>query len=91
MPSTVEDAYPRVIVEAGLAGLPTLGSARGGIPEAIADPALVAPPDDPAAWMALIDSLTPERLAGAGQAAWRRAVPMTRRCLPELAAAGVLP
>jgi glycosyltransferase involved in cell wall biosynthesis len=90
VPSTVEDAFPRVIVEAGLAELPALGSARGGIPEAIGDPALVAPPDDPAAWTSLIDSLTQEQLADAGKAAWRRAVPMTRRCLPELAAAGVL-
>ncbi|MFF5113215.1 glycosyltransferase [Streptosporangium sp. NPDC000509] len=91
VPSTVEDAFPRVIVEAGLARLPALGSARGGIPEAIGDPGRVAPPDDPAAWKARINALTPERLTDAGEAAWRRAAPMTRLCLPELAAAGVLP
>ncbi|MEZ0073591.1 glycosyltransferase [Planotetraspora sp. GP83] len=91
VPSTCEDAYPRVIVEAALAGRPTIGSTRGGIPEAVADPGMLAPPDDLDAWAALIEGLDRQALAVAGEGAWRRAVPMTRLCLPELAAAGVLP
>ncbi|MFC4060221.1 glycosyltransferase [Planomonospora corallina] len=91
VPSTVDDAFPRVIVEAALAGLPAAGSTRGGIPEAITDPDLLAPPGDHTAWTALIRSLTPALLDEAAAAAYRRAVPMARACLPELAAAGVIP
>ncbi|MER5773722.1 glycosyltransferase [Streptomyces sp. NPDC002039] len=37
VPSQVEDAFPRVIVEAGLHGVATVGSSRGGIPEAVGE------------------------------------------------------
>uniref|UniRef100_A0AAU2V530 Uncharacterized protein n=1 Tax=Streptomyces sp. NBC_00003 TaxID=2903608 RepID=A0AAU2V530_9ACTN len=50
VPSVVEDAFPRVIAEAGLHGPATLGSDRGGIPEAIDGGGLVLPHDDPGAW-----------------------------------------
>lgn len=90
VPSTCDDAYPRVIVEAALAGRPTVGSTRGGIPEAVADPGMLAPPGDVDAWAALIERLDRQALAVAGDGAWRRAVPLARACLPELAAAGVL-
>ncbi|WP_326766448.1 glycosyltransferase [Streptomyces sp. NBC_01591] len=36
-PSAVEDAFPRVITEAALHGVATIGTDRGGIPEAIGD------------------------------------------------------
>ncbi|MFI6457471.1 glycosyltransferase [Streptosporangium amethystogenes] len=91
VPSVVEDAFPRVIVEAALAGLPAVGSTRGGIPEAIVTPGLLTPPDDHVAWVSLIRSLTSGRLAGLAGTVQGRAVPLTRPCLPELAAAGVIP
>ncbi|MFJ5776192.1 hypothetical protein [Streptomyces sp. NPDC093094] len=34
VPSTVQDAFLRVIVEAALHGTPGIGTDRGGIPEA---------------------------------------------------------
>jgi glycosyltransferase involved in cell wall biosynthesis len=52
VPSVIEDACPRVILEAGLHGVPTLGSTLGGIPELIADSANVLDPVDTAAWLA---------------------------------------
>jgi hypothetical protein len=56
-PATVRKAHsPRAIIEAGLAGLPTIGSTRGGIPEAISDGGLLVPPDHPAAWTTAIRS-----------------------------------
>jgi glycosyltransferase involved in cell wall biosynthesis len=91
VPSTVPDAFPRVIIEAALTGLPTLGSTRGGIPEAIGDSALLAPPDDVAAWASRIRALHPDHLTHLGDQARHRAIPMTRACLPELAAAGLIP
>lgn len=90
VPSVVEDAFPRVIVEAALAGLPALGSSRGGIPEAIGDQARIAHPHDHSAWTSLIRLLTPPRLNAISDQARLRAVPMTRSCLPELATAGII-
>ncbi|WP_329522168.1 glycosyltransferase [Spirillospora sp. NBC_01491] len=91
VPSIVEDAFPRVIIEAGLAGLPTIGSTRGGIPEAISGGGLLVPPDDAAAWATAIRSLHGATLTTLGRRARSRAEPLTRACLPELAAAGVIP
>ncbi|MET8050426.1 glycosyltransferase [Streptosporangium sp. NPDC005286] len=90
VPSVVEDAFPRVIVEAALAGLPALGSSRGGVPEAIGDQTRLAPPDDHSAWTSLIRLLTPARLGVIAGQARLKAAPMTRYCLPELAAAGII-
>lgn len=91
VPSFVEDAFPRVIIEAGLAGLATIGSNRGGIPEAISDGGLLLTPDDAAAWTTAIRSLHDTALTTLGRRARSRAEPLTRACLPELAAAGVIP
>jgi glycosyltransferase involved in cell wall biosynthesis len=91
VPSTVPDAFPRVIIEAGLAGVPTLGALRGGIPEAVGAGGLLLPPGDPAAWAQAIRSLNPGRLARLGHDARLRAIPLVRHCLPELAAAGIIP
>lgn len=90
VPSLVEDAYPRVIVEAALHGLPTLGSRRGGIPEATAAPSRLLPPEDAAAWAQRVRALNEEALASAAQQAWRRAAAQVRPCLPQLEDAGVL-
>lgn len=91
VPSTVPDAFPRVIIEAGLAGMPTLGALRGGIPEAVGDGGLLLPPDVPNTWAEAIRALDTPDLARLGRAAQRRAAPLTRSCLPELAAAGIIP
>jgi hypothetical protein len=91
VPSTVPDAFPRVVIEAGLAGTPTLGALRGGIPEAVGTGGLLLPPGDPEAWAGVIRSLEPGRLARLGRDARLRATPLTRPCLPELAAAGIIP
>ena len=90
VPSVVDDAFPRVIIEAALAGLPAIGSTRGGISEAIGDPTLLAPADQHTAWIALIQTLTQDRLTELADQAHRRAIPLTRSCLPELAAAGII-
>lgn len=90
VPSTVPDAFPRVIIEAGLAGLGAVGADVGGIPEAIARAGVVLPPNDADAWAEAIRGLTADRLGRLGAAARIRALPLTRPCLPELTAAGIL-
>ncbi|MGV9292292.1 glycosyltransferase [Streptomyces sp. NPDC003719] len=42
VPSAVEEAFQRVIVEAALRGVPSIGTDQGGIPEAIGDTGIVA-------------------------------------------------
>ncbi|WP_107429946.1 glycosyltransferase [Streptomyces sp. CB00316] len=82
VPSTVEDAFPRVIVEAALHGVPSIGTDRGGIPEAIGDAGIVLPPTaGPEAWARAIRDIEPEAL---GERARTRAARFTRPCLPEL-------
>lgn len=89
VPSTVEDAFPRVIIEAGLHGLPSLGADRGGISEAIGDGGLVLPGDaDAAAWATEMGA-GPD--LGLSKRAREQAARFTRPCLPELQAAGVIP
>ena len=90
VPSTVADAFPRVITEAGLTGLGVVGAHVGGIPEAIAGAGLVLPPNDATAWIEAIRGLTVDRLDRLGTAARIRALPLTRPCLPELSAAGII-
>ena len=91
VPSTVPDAFPRVIIEAGLAGLPAMGTHVGGIPEAIAGAGVVLPPNDLGAWIEAIRKLTDSQLDQLGDAARIRAQPLTRPCLPELVDAGIIP
>jgi glycosyltransferase involved in cell wall biosynthesis len=87
VPSTVEDAFPRVIVEAALHGVPSIGTDRGGIPEAIRDTGIVLPyTAGPEAWARAIREADHEAL---GRRALRRAVRFTRPCLPELQKLGV--
>ncbi|MEU6527555.1 glycosyltransferase, partial [Streptomyces sp. NPDC046924] len=51
VPSTVEDAFPRVIIEAAVHGTPSIGTERGGIPEAIGPAGIVLPHTaEPQAW-----------------------------------------
>ncbi|MGW3385610.1 glycosyltransferase [Streptomyces cinereoruber] len=87
VPSTVEDAFPRVIVEAALHGVPTIGTNRGGIPEAIGDTGIVLPATaGPEAWGRAIRDVDREAL---GERARTRAARFTRPCLPELRDLGI--
>ncbi|MFD5425521.1 glycosyltransferase, partial [Streptomyces sp. NPDC127084] len=88
VPSQVEDAFPRVIVEAGLHGVATVGSSRGGIPEAVGEGGMILHPDDADTWVKAIESAD---RTGLGEKARKRAVPLVRPCLPELGAAGRVP
>jgi hypothetical protein len=90
VPSVVEDAFPRVIIEAGLAGLPSIGPDRGGIPEAIEDGGLVITSDHVADWAAAIRSLDGLVWADHARRARQRAARLVRSCLGELATVGVI-
>ncbi|MEV6326728.1 glycosyltransferase [Streptomyces sp. NPDC051909] len=87
VPSTVEDAFPRVIVEAALHGVPSIGTDRGGIPEAIGDAGIVLPATaGPETWARAIRGIDHEAL---GERARTRAARFTRPCLPELRDLGI--
>ncbi|MFF9508113.1 glycosyltransferase [Streptomyces sp. NPDC014724] len=87
VPSTVEDAFPRVIVEAALHGTPSIGSDRGGIPEAIGPHGIVLPHTaGPRAWANAISAAGHHAL---GKQAQGHAAHLTRPRLPELEALGI--
>lgn len=50
VPSLVDDAAPRVVLEAAAMGVPAIGSNRGGIPELVAQAASIIAPDDTESW-----------------------------------------
>ncbi|MFG2943213.1 glycosyltransferase [Streptomyces sp. NPDC048282] len=89
VPSTVEDAFPRVIVEAALHGTPTIGSDRGGIPEAIGSAGIVLPHTaGPQTWADTIRAADHQTL---GEQARRQAARLARPRLPDLEALGIYP
>jgi Glycosyl transferases group 1 len=91
VPSVVEDAFPRVIVEGALNGLPTIGSAVGGVGEAIGPGGSIINSRSPSDWGAAIDSVSnPELLAHYGHAAHQHAQQFVRDCAHELSQAGVI-
>jgi glycosyltransferase involved in cell wall biosynthesis len=56
MPSQVEEAFGRVVVEAGHSGVPAVASCIGGIPEAIGQSGvLLEPTDPPERWASVIE------------------------------------
>lgn len=58
VPSRVNEAFPRVIIEAQCLGIPVVASSRGGIPEAIVDRSmLVGQVEDPNEWVGKIRTL----------------------------------
>ena len=57
MPSIWEEPFGRLPVEAGAFGIPTLASARGGLPESVGKGGvLIDPPDDISLWTRQIDA-----------------------------------
>ncbi|MGW1297810.1 glycosyltransferase [Streptomyces sp. NPDC002533] len=87
VPSVVEDAFPRVIIEAALHGVPSIGTDRGGIPEALGDAGIVLPcTTGPEAWAGAIRNSDSEAL---GTRAVRRAIRFTGPCLPRLQELGI--
>ncbi|MFJ2176827.1 glycosyltransferase [Streptomyces sp. NPDC087851] len=89
VPSTVEDAFPRVIVEAALHGTPSIGTARGGIPEAIGAAGIVLPHTaGPHAWADVIRAVDHHTL---GEEARQHAAGFARPRLPDLEALGIYP
>ncbi|MEU0702049.1 glycosyltransferase [Streptomyces bacillaris] len=87
VPSVVEDAFPRVIIEAALHRVPSIGTNRGGIPEAIGNAGIVLPcTAGPETWTQEIRNADCE---GLGTRALRRATRFTRPCLPQLLELGI--
>ncbi|MEU2625261.1 glycosyltransferase family 4 protein [Streptomyces sp. NPDC007157] len=89
VPSTVEDAFPRVIIEAALHGTPSIGSDRGGIPEAIGQTGIVLP--HTAGTQAWADAIRTADHHALGELARQRAARFTRPRLPELEFLGIYP
>jgi glycosyltransferase involved in cell wall biosynthesis len=75
VPSTCEDAGPRVILEAHVNGIPVVGSDRGGIPEVAGDAGVLLPAEAPAeAWATAVEeALEPARRADLAARAHRNA------------------
>lgn len=89
VPSTVEDAFPRVIIEAALHGTPSIGTDRGGIPEAIGTTGIVLPHTaGPQPWADAIHAADHETL---GAQARRQAARLARPRLPDLQTLGIYP
>ena len=89
VPSTVEDAFPRVIIEAALHGTPSIGTDRGGIPEAIGNAGIVLPVTaGPQAWAEAIRTGDHHAL---GEQARQRATALARPRLPDLRNLGIYP
>lgn len=91
MPSTVEEAFARVVIEAGLHGVPTIGSNRGALPETIADGGITLDPTDWHAWRDTIRDLDePDTYERYSRAARENAQKYLRPVVHELTAADVL-
>ncbi|MQY36005.1 hypothetical protein SRB17_40010 [Streptomyces sp. RB17] len=89
VPSTVQDAFPRVIIEAALHRTPSIGSDRGGIPEAIGNAGIVLTAEAGAEeWAEAIRATDHHTL---GEQARRRATAFTRPRLPDLERLGIYP
>src|SRR6266545_8306834 len=91
VPSTVEEAFGRVVIEAGLHAVPALTSHLGGLPEAVAHGGLILDPTDVDAWRTAIKELdNPDTYTRYAQAAIKNASKYLRPVVNELADTGVL-
>ncbi|WP_416484498.1 glycosyltransferase [Streptomyces sp. CL12] len=89
VPSTVEDAFPRVIIEAALHGTPSIGTDRGGIPEALGNTGIVLSAKAGAEeWAEALRAADHHTL---GKEARQRATAFTRPRLPDLERLGIYP
>ncbi|MFD4261385.1 glycosyltransferase [Streptomyces sp. NPDC058534] len=89
VPSAVEDAFPRVIIEAALHGTPSIGIDRGGIPEAIGNAGIVLSAEAGAEeWAKAIRGSDHHTLR---ERARQRAAAFTRPRLPNLERLGIYP
>ncbi|MFJ8085265.1 glycosyltransferase [Streptomyces sp. NPDC096205] len=89
VPSAVEDAFPRVIIEAALHGTPSIGTDRGGIPEAIGNAGIVLPAAaDAEEWADAIRTADHRTLGEQGR---QRAAVLARPRLPDLEGLGIYP
>ncbi|WAZ21302.1 glycosyltransferase [Streptomyces cinnabarinus] len=85
----MEDAFPRVIIEAALHGTPSIGTDRGGIPEAIGNAGVVLSAEASAEeWVEALRAADHHTL---GEQARQRATSFTRPCLPDLERLGIYP
>jgi len=93
VPSIVADAGPRVIVEAGLHGIPSVGSEVGGIAEMIGEGGILLSTRQLETWVDAIRSIldAEEVRRCLSLAALAHAQTFARDVVPELSAAGVLP
>lgn len=88
-PSTAEEAFPRVIVETALRRTASIGTDRGGIPEAIGGGGVVLSQQaGTETWAEAIRRLDHRAV---GQRARRHAAGYAHRRLPALEALGVYP
>lgn len=89
VPSAVEDAFPRVIIEAALHGTPSIGTDRGGIPEALGNTGIVISAEAGAEeWVEALRAADHHAL---GEAARQRATAFTRPRLLDLERLGIYP
>lgn len=84
VPSFVPEAFGRVVVEAGLHGVPSITSGRGGLPEAQRSGGFSASVLDVGRWNELIEMLAdPDICSAASSAAFDAAVPFVRDVVDE--------
>jgi glycosyltransferase involved in cell wall biosynthesis len=83
LPSTFE-AFGIAQVDAGAAGVPSIGTTVGGAPDAVGDGGLVVPPDDPVALVAaMLELADPETARRLGELALAHSALFTWQAVAE--------
>lgn len=91
VPSIIEEAFGRVVIEAGLHGVPAVVSDRGGLPETIGAGGFEIDPTDWRAWRDAIETLDdPDAYQRCAQAARTNARKYLRPVVRELIEANVV-
>lgn len=92
VPSQVEEGFGRVIVEAGMRGIPSVVSMKGGIAEALGDGGVMVCSSDLRDWIQAIESLdNDETYQTCSRAALRWSATFLRDPISELKRLHVLP